>query len=47
MEELVTITMVTVTMMFYRQNSMDSKKENRKKKINRIDLLKNLSGKHA
>ena len=32
MEELVTITMVTVTMTFYRQNSMDSKKENRKKK---------------
>ena len=32
MEELVTITMVTVTMMFYRQNSMDSKKENRKNK---------------
>ena len=32
MEELGTITMVTVTMMFYRQNSMDSKKENRKNK---------------
>ena len=32
MEELVTITMVTVTMMFYRQNSMDSKKENKRNK---------------
>ena len=32
MEELVAITMVTVTMMFYRQNSMDSKKENKRNK---------------
>ena len=45
MEELVTITIVTVVMMFYRRNSMGSNKLNKKK--NRFDLLKNWSGKHT
>ena len=45
MEQLVTITIVTVIMMFYRGNSMEPEKINQKKK--KLDLLRNWSGKHT
>ena len=45
MEQLVTITIVTVIMMFHRGNSMEPEKTNQKK--NRLDLLRNWSGKHT
>ena len=41
MQELVAITIVRVIMLFYRQNSMKSKKQNRKI---RFELLNNWSG---
>ena len=43
MEKLVTITIVAVIKMFYGRNSVESKKQNRKKYLKRLDLVKNWS----